>query len=55
MDDKQFWDAAFITVAGWAFHPGYLKNETEKLTIAECAEIATAMLEERSEKWDGVG
>ena len=46
MEDRQFWDLAFMQICSIRFHP---RNEVTDLRceIMACADIADIMLEER--------
>jgi len=49
------WELYFMTIVGWQFHPGYLKNPEMRLSVEESASIADKMvrLTEERKKWDG--
>lgn len=38
------WDLFFMTVVGWQFHPGYLREGAEALSLEECALLADEMV-----------
>jgi len=38
-------DIYFATLAGWTLHPGYNRENTEKLTLTDCAIMAGQMIE----------
>jgi len=38
-------DIYFATLAGWTLHPGYNRENTEKLTLIDCAIMAGQMIE----------
>jgi len=38
-------DIYFATIAGWTLHPGYQRENTEKLSLTDCAIMAGQMIE----------
>ena len=55
MDDdyKAVWDCYFRELVGWTLHPGYLRdNGKDKVSIAECADMADEMLEIRQHRFE---
>lgn len=51
MDEKDAWDIYFIGCVGWGLHPGYQRENTEKLSMDDCATLADQMLQKRRERW----
>lgn len=49
-DEVVAWDMYFTSIAGWAYHPGYLKGTSERLSVVTCAGIADMMLRERRKR-----
>lgn len=46
-NEQQLWDLYYSGVVGWSLHPGYLRDNTEKMTLEECADIVDKMIEIR--------
>jgi len=45
------WDHYFSEIVGWSLHPGYLRDDSkDKLTLANCADIADKMVELRQQR-----
>lgn len=42
------WDIYFATLVSFTLHPGYLKDEDRRPSLAECARMADQMYELRS-------
>jgi len=48
MDDQQFWDLAFLQIAGWQFHPG--NPVDNRVSVVDCAALADQLLIERNKR-----
>lgn len=46
-DERQAFDVYFASVTSMQFHPGAGTREHRKLTLAECCDVAVAMIEQR--------
>lgn len=54
MDDRQFWDLAFISLCSFRAHPGVGREGTKVPSLFDLAVEASNMLEIRRHVWDGV-
>ena len=41
------WEIYFASLVAMTLHPGYTREETQKPTLSECAELADRMSEHR--------
>jgi hypothetical protein len=46
-DSMRAWDVYFASVVSMSLHPGYNRDNVEKLTIEDCGDIADQMQIER--------
>ncbi len=44
------WDLYFSAIVGWSLHPGYLKDESSRLTLVQAADLADRMMEVRESR-----
>lgn len=51
MDEKEFWELAFITVCSMRFHPRNDDNNTWQRETALAASVADEMLKLRKQRW----
>lgn len=48
------WELYFLTIVGWQYHPGYCRDESKRMTLEQCADLANDMMEV-ADKWQQHG
>lgn len=51
MSDKELFALYFAGIVGWTLHPGYLRDNSQPMTVEECRALAKKMVEMTIEEY----